>query len=486
MTGLMLLAVGLVGQWLLGIAVADLILNGVSGRSRASAEDDKSSWTELAGLGFILGIGTTAGLLFLWSLRGGSLGTVPSVVITVAGFVGGGLVVLRRQRPVLSSTGLVSREDSINLARMQSWQRWCQILVAGFFVLTAIQALQTPQHLWDERASFAIKGIVLWEDKSIDSRDLADPNFVQFHPRYPLLIPLAEQHIYALLGAVDDRLAKIIFPELYLGMVLMMAGALSRRITQASAWLFALLLATIPALVPWEYGFACGQADAPMACYHGASVLYLWDAWDRATREDLSNWLPPALLAGLCGALAAFTKDEGIAFLLADAVAVALVLPISARRFAVVKLCLTVFGTAAMVLVPWFLHRRGLPLTTEANYFGRVSLAKILEKQANLQWQIQHLASRMFWEFSSWGLQWWLAVVSVVTMPRRLANRSQLIPLLDIVGSLLSLMLAGMLAETEVSEHVGGSSHRFLMQLAPVAVLFAAGQLGTPVRQTTK
>ena len=482
MNGPVLLILGLTGQWLLGVAIADWLLGQDSVCVQSGPNGVRhfaSSWTERVGLGFVLGIGTTAGILFLWSLCGGSLGREISLCITAVGFVGGGRVVYREFKRARKSANLPANSAEIQgISTEKSWCRCCQVLVFGLFVATLIQSLLTPQRLWDERASFAIKGIVLWEDHSVHSRDLADPDFVQFHPRYPLLIPLAEEHVYALLGTVDDRLAKAIFPLMYLGMVLTMAGGLMRQLTKGSAWFFALLLATIPALVPWEYGFPCGQADAPMACYHGTSVLYLWSAWERFSGENPVGWFRCAVLAGLCGAMAAFTKDEGIAFLLVDAIAMLLVLPIGRRRLHVMKVFLTIFGIAIALLLPWFLHRRGLPLTTEANYFGRASLATILQKRANLQWVIPHLISRMFGEFRDWGLQWWMAVFALIAAPRKMLACPQLVLLLDLIGSLLFLMLAGILSETEVSEHIGGSSHRYLMQIAPVAILLVAGQLG--------
>jgi len=482
MIGLTLLAVGLVGQWLLGVAIADLLFcqfRGPTQTSQDSANLPNPSFTERAGLGFVLGIAATSGILFLWSLCGGTLGRSASVVITAVGLIAGGPIIYRETGHARKSAR--QRAIRIQNAEQLQEQRWCQccqLAVAGLFLATLVQTLITPQHLWDERASFAIKGILLNEDRSVYSRDMADPDFVQYHPRYPLLIPLAEQHVYALLGTVDDRLSKVIFPLMYLGMVLTMAGGLLRHFTSGSAWFFALLTATIPSLVPWEYGFPCGQADAPMACFHGTSVLYLWDAWQRISDDNAAGWFRSAILAGFCAAMAAFTKDEGIAFLLVDAIAVSLVLLFTRRRSYALKAFLAVFGVAAILLLPWLVHRRGLPLTTEANYFGRASLTTILQKQANLQWEIPHLAGRMFWESRTWGLQWWLVPFAMLSAPGRMWNGSQWILLLDIAGSISSLMLAGMLAATEVSEHIGGSSHRFLMQIAPVAILFAAGQLG--------
>lgn len=487
MTGLILLLIGVFGQWLLGIAIAYAILRGFRRHRPADGSQSQAqspSTTELAGLGLILGIGGTAGILFLWSLCGGSLGRDVSVVVTIIGYVVGGIaMMLETRRHSADARQIDDRSKTENPTRDRHWRLACQIAIACLFFGTLIQTMMTPQHLWDERASFAIKGIVAWEDHTIYSRDLADPNFVQYHPRYPLLIPLAELHVYALLGRVDDRLSKLIFPLLYLGMVLTIAGALQRYFTEPTAWLFGVLAATIPSLTPWEYGFPCGQADAPTACYHGASVLYLWIAWRQISGENPIGWIRTALLAGLCGALAAFTKDEGISYLLVDAIAVSIVTVIGHHRRNAIGVLLIAFGSAALLLAPWLAHRRGLPLTTEANYFGRISLNNILANLTNLEWEIPHLFRRMFWESRAWGLHWWLMAFASVAAPRRSIAAAQLLLLLDIIGSLLSLLLAGILAETEVSEHIGGSSHRYLMQLAPVAILYTAGQLGTLRRQ---
>lgn len=482
MIGSLWLVLGLTGQWLLGFGTASILLDDVFCSVPHVGPERKrprSSFLERAGLGFVLGIGMTSGILFLYSFCGGRLNQAASVGITVFGFLVGGLAAYRELAILRRISQPATADDPLgDCVQEQGWCRCCQFLIVGLFFFTLFQSLQTPQRLWDERASFAIKGVLLWEDRSIRSRDLADPNFVQFHPRYPLLIPLAEHHIYALLGTVDDRLSKVIFPLMYLGLILTLAGGLSRTLTDGSAWLFALLTATIPALVPWEYGFPCGQADAPMACYHGTSVLYLWMALERVSRDNPAGWFRSALLAGLCGAMAAFTKDEGIAFLLVDAVAVFLIFVIGRNRVRVVTIFATTFAVAATLLLPWLLHRQTLALTTEANYFGRASMSSILQKSENLRWQIPHLASRMFGEFRTWGLQWWLMLFGVIAAPRKTLASPQLFLLLDIAGALMFLMLAGILAATEVSEHIGGSSHRYLMQITPTAMIFAAGQLG--------
>lgn len=480
MIALVILAVGLVGQLLLGAFIASKVL---PHRLRRS-----TSMAELAGLGCVLGIGVTAFSLFIWSFCGGPLGALPSYLLTALGCLAGVLLFLKWRGPKQ-----VERPSQItkSLTEQQEFavSRLCQILIATLFVACLLQTLQTPQKLWDERAIYAIKARVLFEDHSIHSPALMHPDFVQYHPRYPLLLPLAEEHIYALLGTVDDRLSKIVFTLLYCGMVLTTAGVLSRHLTIGRAWLGALVLATVPVLMPYEYGFLCGQGDAPVACFHGLSVLYIWDALKQLEKgEDTTGSL---LLAGLFSGLTVFTKDEGIAYLIVDTTILCVFTISSSFRSArtATQFRRMFRGTglfiiaAGSVITPWFLHRRTLPLTTEMNYAGRMTMELFLSRLDTLRWSVPHLLRRMFWEWQEWGLQWWLFVAAAISRPRRSIQPPQLLFILDIAGALASLLVAGMIAPAQLDEHIGGSSHRFLMQITPVAILFAVTVFNTTDEQ---
>jgi hypothetical protein len=488
LAGLILLVLGLMGQLLVGAFFAivlfrlpDLL---VRKSDRQSQTVGGPRWdlllnfpiplSEIAGLGCALGIGISAWILFVWSYFGGRLGVFPSGVLAMCGFaVTGPILLVRTQdwfrkraskltRPIASSP-----EQAVCIG--------CQSMIGILFVTTLLQTLQTPQKLWDERAIFALKARVLFEDHTIRSEALLHPDFVQYHPRYPLLLPLAEQNIYALYGMVDDRLSKLIFPLLYMGLVLATAGVLQRHLSRQAAWIGALLIATIPVLMPYEYGVFCGQADAPVACYHGLSLLYLWDALSRHRRQKSSA--ASILLAGIFGGFTAFTKDEGIAYLLIDGGILGLFALCSVGNrqvFGQSLLGTALFvASAGSILVPWFAHRRSLPMTTEMNYFGRMTLDLFIGRLETLRWSVPHLLRRMFWEWREWGLQWWFMVAAFVGWPSRAIQPPQLLFVLDVVGSLAALLVAGMLAPAQLDEHIGGSSHRFLMQIAPVAVLFA-------------
>ena len=499
MTDFLLIGLGLVGQWSLGISIAlaiagpRLLAIPVSGIGFAVAR------AELIGLGCVLGIGANSYLLFVWSMVGGELDHTCSLTLAIGGMILGALAWwICRKRILSADVDSAAQNRALPSDAGGGLARCCAGLVFVIFSAAIIQALLTPQKFWDERAFYGLKSIVLFEDRTIFSADLAEADFVQGHPRYPLLISLAEQHLYALLGHVDDRLSKVIFPTLFLGMVLTLAGVLMRHRSLGQAWLGTLLLATTPVLMPDDYGFLCGQADAPMACFGGVALFYLWDSLAASKMSTLGNgWKRSLILAAILMTLAAFTKDEGISQGMVHWLAFALTVSVGAmidRRTHRIQSKLGadvpshncgrvgVFAAAvlpiipALLLAPWFNHRRHLPLTGEMNYFGRLSAETLWNGLPTLGWSIPHLAWRMFGEVTIWGLQWWFVVLMLVLFPKRAIRPPQLFLLLALIGDLAALLLAGMIAPVMLEEHIGGSSHRYLMQLAPGTLLFAIGQ----------
>lgn len=474
MIGWGLLLFGLVVQWLFGAALATLILGRRIWRPSLQAR----WWTsraELIGLGIVLGIAGTSYAQFLWGLAGGPLTRSTSIGWGVLGSLAG-----------IAAWGLsrAPRPAPLGNDDQSAWVRFAATIVVLLFVSLLGQTLLTPQRLWDERAIFGLKSIVLFEDAQLQSPDLLHPDFVQYHPRYPMLIPLAEQHIYALLGSADDRWAKLLFPLMSLGMVLTFAGVLQRQLRAATAWLWTLVLATVPILAFNDYGFLSAQADAPVACYHGISLLYLW-SWLRTRRKEKTSDPRPLILAGAAASMTLFTKDEGIALAIIDGGLLCLLVIVmnwgpENQKLAALKTALGWTGlfavTTLLIAAPWFLYRGRLPTTTEMNYSGRVNMVTLMAGLGTLSWSVPHMLGAMFLQVTTMGLQWWGLLIAGATQPRRALRPEQLLLLGDVLGALAALLVVGMIAPTPVEEHIGGSSHRFLMQLSPVAVLFIAGQ----------
>ncbi len=440
---------------------------------------------EVWGLSILLGMAFTAAAAFVWSDLGGPLNARFSWGQAALGLVAGmvTIIVQRRSAPRDLAPALSSPHAPGALARA------CQIGIGVMITLAFVQTLLTPQRFWDERAIFAIKARVLFEAGTIDAPELRHPDFVQYHPSYPLLIPLLERHVYALCGEVQDRWAKVWFPLMYAGLVLSFAGVLSRRHSPDEGWLMATLLATVPVLLPDDYGFLSAQGDAPMACFHGVAVLLLWDCFQAPPGGSRRRSL---FLAASIAASAVFVKDEGKAFLLVDLLSWGLALLLGGGRLGDVPagegrlrsvgrhlVAMVAFALiAAVLLTPWTLHQRTLPTTTEMHYYERLDAGRLIERLSTLRWSIPHLLHRMFGEWRTWGLPWWLVLLALVTAPRRSVAGPQLFLLLNLLGALAAFVVAGMLAPAELEEHLGGSSSRYLMQLVPVAVLFVAGVWG--------
>lgn len=446
----------LAGSVMLGRAAVRIVL---------PASDNASPPAEIWGLSIVLGVGLTGWISFLWALSHGTLGFIFSASLAGIGMFAG----------LWATFFSTSKTVHKNIVGGKHLVKSCQWIIALLISLAFIQTALTPQRFWDERAIFAIKAKVIFQEGTISNSTLADPDFVQYHPKYPLMLPMLEQHTYALLGDVQDRWSKLWFPLLYAGLVLTFTGVCTRHFNAAWAWTCGLLLATVPVLMPDEYGFLSAQADAPVACFHGIAVLYLWDALSGSMAAR--QFLKPAL-AGFVASCAAFTKDEGIAFLMIDVLSCGIAMTISMvfrRRSSISLILLIVFAFAAsLMLAQWFLHRRHLPDTTEMHYAGRLSIAMLFERLGTLKWSLPHLWHRMFGEWQQWGLHWWAGMAAILTRPRRAMELPNLFLILNLLGALAALLVAGMLAPAELEEHLGGASHRYLMQLVPVAILLVA------------
>tara|TARA_R110002095_G_scaffold172131_1_gene149548 strand:+ start:219 stop:1655 length:1437 start_codon:yes stop_codon:yes gene_type:complete len=469
---LFLILLGAAGVWGSGLVLAQLLLPVAS-----TASQPKSNLAEFLGLGLVTGFGSTALFYLLWAQIGLRYTSGLAYIWMSLGLAGGAGTLFFRYRRLNHSADQLSSSSRAEA----DFRHLCLGLLIFLAMSTVVQTWLTPQRFWDERAIFGLKSIVIFQEGTILNESLSHPDFVQYHPKYPLLIPLNEAHFYLLLGEVNDRWSKIMFPLLYAGMVLTFLGVLLRSTRQtARSWLFTLMLATVPSMMPWEYGFLSGQADGPVACFHTVTLLYLWSFLSALNREHPhpSVLVRSPLIAGLAAGMTIFTKDEGIAFFLVDLIALSLVTVLYFRkRLISTAISILQFGvTTVVVVAPWFWHRSQLPSTTEMAYFSRMQITTLAEGFSAFFWSVQHLFQCMFLEAGKWGLQWWFLMLSLFTFPAKAIKPHQLFLLLNLLGALAALVIAGMIAPTPVQEHIGGSSLRFLLQISGGAILFIAGQ----------
>ena len=102
---------------------------------------------------------------------------------------------------------------------------------AGFLVL--LDALSQPLLSFDARAIWGMKARVIFSYGQIYGEDFFDPYRLHAKQRYPLGIPLAQSFVYHMVGEVDDRLGKIIFPGFFLALCLSFYAALRQFFSRA-------------------------------------------------------------------------------------------------------------------------------------------------------------------------------------------------------------------------------------------------------------
>jgi len=212
--------------------------------------------------------------------------------------------------------------------------------------------------IWNLHARFLFLGGPHW-------RDGFTPLVGGSHPDYPLLLPAAVAHFWTFLGHDDPRVPAVIGIVFTFATAGVLFSALSVLRGRVPAMMGAIALLTTPFFI--EQGTA-QYADVPLSFFFLATIvlLCLFDGEPATTRG------PGVLvLAGLAAGFAAWTKNEGMLFLLAVVVSRLLILvrqpkspdiPIQAKpasRIAVAQLLVAV--VPGLLLVAYYKHSIGVP-----------------------------------------------------------------------------------------------------------------------------
>ncbi len=191
--------------------------------------------------------------------------------------------------------------------------RWAWVLVLAFGAALLILGSREIQlaislpvgewdawALWNLRAKFLAGPVGAW-------RYAVSPLINNTHPDYPLLLSAFVARAWKTSGEVDAFVpvaTSLAFSTALLGLLVSAVALLRGTASAMLAGLVALSTTTLLNWVPAQY------ADIPLAFYMlSAIALVIFDgAFGGGSRGTL-------ICAGLCASLAAYTKNEGIAFL---------------------------------------------------------------------------------------------------------------------------------------------------------------------------
>jgi hypothetical protein len=411
---------------------------------------------------YLLGVGWTGGSLYALSHLLAVPLRRPAVLVVAAAPVAAGLIAWAWRR----RSGTVARGP--RSARRASWLERAAFIIAAAVCLGILaEALTNPLRDWDGRMTWATQARYVRAAGTVDAGVLSQPQWYVSHPRYPLLLPLAQLAVQELTGLPDDvhafRPLYVCFLPAFLAVVY---GFPRRRVKPSAAAIAVLSAALLPFLTFFPGGGATSAySDLPLACFYGAALLLLMA---RPRPAD-------GVAAGLLLAAAVLSKNEGAPLALA-ALALAALSALSRqsdeRRRSLVPVGVAALGVA-LALGLFLSWRAGIPNRYDEGYehlFSfRTSLAAAVFRAPLLLSKI----GRQMLAFEHWGLFWLAAPMVWLAGWRGLRRRGTAYLALAALAPLAIGWMA-YAVNPDPAEAVRTTWNRFLLQASvPILVLFS-------------
>lgn len=241
------------------------------------------NWLAVAGAALLCGLGLTSCTFFAARVVAPQYSALPLIldVGLLAASMGVGLRSVRLQRPARPAVReWIAGAVLIGAAVLTVW---------SFFAL----ARAAPHGDWDAWATWNLRAKYL----------LAEPHLAysselrSSHPQYPMLVTASVARLWWYAKGTSTGAPAAVAGSLFFATILLAVGVFASGRGVMLGLLAPMPLLAAPALL---LHLSSGYADVPVALLMTAAVLLL------------AGGTP--VLAGLCAGLAAWTKDEGIAF----------------------------------------------------------------------------------------------------------------------------------------------------------------------------
>lgn len=429
------------------------------------------TWVFQISLGAGVGLGLTSCVYFAMLLAGVASRAALFAVELIA--IAALAMLLRKQRTVA---------DEVAPPQSSSWI-WALRIAAGVGVvcisLSFSESTATNPNgewdafsIWNVRAKYLAGGSPAW--RNAFGGNLAAGMTGAAHPGYPLLLSASIARVWTLTGAPFDSTTSDAAPAAIsllfaLAAYGLLAGALASAVGEMFGWLALLVLIATEAFATQA---ASQYADLPLAFFILATIAV-------AAAAERAGW-PPGLLAltGLVAGLAAFTKNEGLPFLLLTAIVILWRAPKSKRMIAVGWLLLgAVPGVIATLAV------KMLAQGTEAVF--PKSAAQALHQIVDPSRWMQILGSftRHFGELGVWWAHPLLLIVVLAVVFGVVSKddaRSRVWLALPVAGLLAADFALYLVTTAELSWHLSTSNGRVILQVWPAMIFVAFLMLRRP------
>ena len=309
------------------------------------------------------------------------------------------------------------------------------------------------QAIWNLRARFIFRSGAAWENAF---SPLINRNF---HMDYPLLIPLTVVGGWNTLKGEVLRVPTILSMLFLFGMAGIMYSVIAYLRTSSQAALATIILLVTPGLLIFS---TFQTADIPLTYFFLASAsLFIL-----ASHENNRNLL---FLSGVMAGLAAWTKNEGIPFVVLMIICTILVFGIRQTRTSFVSLLVGLASPLLIIILFKAIISVNNDLFSNNGFFGIIS--KLVTPSRYIQ-ILTHLISELIhlgnWPLSIIALLLIYGGIMGIRIPGSLTERILwIIPL----SQFAIYMLIYVITPHDLQWHLNYSMSRLLIHLFPLALL---------------
>lgn len=387
-------------------------------------------WSRRPGYGYLLGVAAVAGTLYALSALLGVPLRRPAIFGTVAVLTAAGVVKALLVRQVHRARRPPRARGRLAVLAVVA------MIGAGVSAGLLADAVVEPLRDWDGRMHWSAQARYIRFEGTVLPLAVTRGQWFINHPRYPVLLPVAQVAVLEATGAGQDELP---FRGLYAAFfpaLLMVLYDGARCWTGWAGWLPAGLTVAAACGLPFLTFYADGGAmssysDLPLGCFYGAAlILLLRSRPGQATAAD-------GFAAGIFLGAAALTKNEGA--ILAAAALMAAALPlihprresrrVPPRRWHVKAARLCAGASILLAALVFFAYwRSGIPNRQDEDYEGFVHLQTLWPGAVTrLPALAGEIFTRTFLTWDHWMGFWWVFILvliagrSVVLRGRRAA-----------------------------------------------------------------
>jgi hypothetical protein len=348
-------------------------------------------------------------------------------------------------------------------AVVPAWVEWPPLVfaVVVLFAWVPYERLM-PLNEWDAVMLWMFKGKAFYLDGSVAPYLGRAPEFLG-NAAYPLLVPLYATFLYIWMGEAADQAAKLLSPCFFASMLAGLYYLARRWGSRAVAVTFTAMLLGVHMVNFVAFHYA-GYADTAVAVavLMGAGFLYAW--YREGEFRDFG-------LAVTFGAIGAWTKNEGLFFLIGlGALAGVRLLW---KRVWDWRYWVTLVGLPALAVVPWSVARSLYGIKRPGQLSGEILRTNVTSYWPTLRAVVEHaFAPEVF------NLVFPLLLVAVVLHRRAGLDWKFLVLPALVIWQVLGVTWVYVTGPVNLQWMIGSSLDRVLSQIAPLALLGGAVVFG--------